>query len=379
MAQVAGEKTSPASTEKTDSLARDALVSLTKYASQKSSSTTTTCTVENAARRREWGSLSGAERIAYTNAVKCLMSLPSQLDAVDAPGAKSRYDDFVAIHINQTLSIHGTANFLSWHRLFVWVYEQTLRAECNYQGHQPYWNWGKSAFDPLNSPIFDGSETSMSGNGAFAPHNCTNGLPTGLNCIPPGQGGGCVATGPFANMTVNLGSIGPTLDAAGVMPAASPLAHNPRCLRRDISAWVSSNWTTDRDSWDLITLTDNITAFQTLMQGDFARGFYGVHAAGHFTFGGDPGGDLWASPGDPAFYLHHAQIDRTWWIWQNYKSPESRTTAIGGTVTPNDTPPSQNGTIGDLLDLGILTAPLTIARVMSTVGLTGGPLCYVYE
>lgn len=27
-----------------------------------------------------------------------------------APGAKTRYDDFVATHINQTLSIHGTVS-----------------------------------------------------------------------------------------------------------------------------------------------------------------------------------------------------------------------------------------------------------------------------
>ena len=53
------------------------------------------------------------------------------------------------------------------------------------------------------------------------------------------------------------------------------------------------------------------------MQGDFAAGFYGVHTSGHFTIGGDPGGDLFTSPGDAMFFLHHGQIDRTWWIWQN--------------------------------------------------------------
>jgi hypothetical protein len=51
--------------------------------------------------------------------------------------------------------------------------------------------------DPVNSPVFDGSAYSMGGNGVYEVHNCTNALPTGLNCIPPGQGGGCVETGPF--------------------------------------------------------------------------------------------------------------------------------------------------------------------------------------
>jgi tyrosinase len=113
------------------------------------------------------------------------------------PGAKSRYDDFVWTHINQTLIIHGTTSFLSWHRYFVYTYEQALRNECGYTGYQPYWNWGKTAFDPVNSPVFDGSDYSMSGNGVYEPHNCTDALPTGLNCIPPGEGGGCVVTGPF--------------------------------------------------------------------------------------------------------------------------------------------------------------------------------------
>lgn len=60
-----------------------------------------------------------------------------------------------------------------------------------------YWNWGKTAQDPIDAPMFDGSATSMGGNGVYEKHNCTNALPTGLNCIPPGAGGGCVTEGPF--------------------------------------------------------------------------------------------------------------------------------------------------------------------------------------
>ena len=305
------------------------------------------------------------------------MSKPSHNDPAEVPGAKSRYDDFLAVHINQTLSIHGTANFLSWHRFFTWTYEQALRTECGYKGYQPYWNWGRWALDPLSSPIFDGTATSMGGNGAYQAHNCTNGLPTGLNCIPPGNGGGCIASGPFKNMTVNMGPISPTLAEPEVVPAPSFYAYNPRCVKRDVSSWVSSRWTTDQNSTDLIVQNGEIGSFQTVMQGDFANGVYGVHTGGHFTIGGDPGGDLFASPGDPAFYLHHAQIDRTWWIWQN-QDPEQRTTAIAGTITLNNNPPSRNGTLEDLIDLGVNADAITIGEVMSTTGITAGPLCYIY-
>lgn len=110
------------------------------------------------------------------------------------------------------------------------------------------------------------------------------------------------------------------------------------------------------------------------MQGDFAAGFYGVHTGGHFTIGGDPGGDLFTSPGDPAFWIHHGQIDRTWWIWQN-QDLENRKEAIGGTITLNDNPPSRNGTLEDTLSMGVNAKDVLIKDVMST---TDGVLCYIY-
>jgi len=53
-------------------------------------------------------SLNNTERTNYITAVKCLAAKPPKYSASVAPGAKSRYDDFVVTHIQQTLSIHGT-------------------------------------------------------------------------------------------------------------------------------------------------------------------------------------------------------------------------------------------------------------------------------
>lgn len=134
--------------------------------------------------------------------------------------------------MKNTLSIHGTVssrrnadllsdsdtdqgNFLSWHRYYTFAYEQALRKECGYNGTQPvsetviqprvtannkkqYWDWGRWASSPETSPIFDGSDTSMSGQGEKVTHQ-SNGMK------PAGNGGGCIASGPFKNMTVNLG------------------------------------------------------------------------------------------------------------------------------------------------------------------------------
>jgi hypothetical protein len=59
-----------------------------------------------------------------------------------------------------------------------------------------YWNWGTHALDQNKSPVFDGSSTSLGGDGEFRAHN---GSLAGQKkiFIPSGKGGGCVKSGPF--------------------------------------------------------------------------------------------------------------------------------------------------------------------------------------
>jgi hypothetical protein len=122
----------------------------------------------------------------------------------------------------------------------------------------------------------------MGGNGEFAPHNCTNALPTGVNCIPPGAGGGCVTTGPFKNYSVDFAPVAPSLAVVELENLTLPfLSYYPRCLKRDVSPWVSGNWSKDIDSYTLLTQNPDIYWFQTVMQGNsFIDGFFGVHSAG---------------------------------------------------------------------------------------------------
>jgi tyrosinase len=134
--------------------------------------------------------------------------------------------------MNMTPSVHSTANFMrkciyirgacetyakfvpttlaDWHRYYIWAYENALRTECGYKGYQPYWDCksytssviqmlmrhtGSKYPDIVNSPIFNGDEWSMGGNGDPVPHS---GMDIGLGAtIPAGPGGGCVTTGPF--------------------------------------------------------------------------------------------------------------------------------------------------------------------------------------
>ena len=86
------------------------------------------------------------------------------------------------------------------------------------------------------------------------------------------------------------------------------------------------------------------------------------------------GGDLFASPGDPYFFLHHAQIDRTWWIRQN-QDLAARQNAIAGTNTLFNFPPSANTTLEDLIDIGVNAPAIRIRDAMSTLS---DQFCYTY-
>lgn len=56
------------------------------------------------------GTLSEKDRLAYINAVLCLQSKPPISPYALVPGARSRYDDFQSVHINQTMIIHNNVS-----------------------------------------------------------------------------------------------------------------------------------------------------------------------------------------------------------------------------------------------------------------------------
>ena len=211
--------------------------------------------------------------------------------------------------------------FFHFHRYFIWLYEKALQEECGYKGTQPYWDWTISWQDPRNSTVFDSSQTSLGSNGKLTPHGPTTLTGFGISIkIAPATGGGCVYAGPFKDYTVNLGPV-----ASAPMNGSNGLEFNPRCLSRDLSlAW--SNQTKPTDVTSLISSCANLGCFGTTIEA-----LNGVHAAGHFAIG-SMAMDAFASASDPAFYLHHAQVDRVWSIWQNFNA-QNRTRQVYGTST----------------------------------------------
>ncbi|KAL8686040.1 MAG: hypothetical protein Q9224_005571 [Gallowayella concinna] len=283
--------------------------------------------------RRE-GAMSKSDRKNYINAVKCLAKKPAKSDKKIVPGARSRFDDFVASHIQLAYEIHFNGNLFAWHRTFLWEYEQALRKECGYSGAHPYWDWTKYYVDPASSPVFDGSDSSLGSNGEYFPHGATVLEAFGLQLrLPGGTGGGPVYKGPFANFTVNLGLTPPDPEPSEVVAlsiptnatvpvenrlltvvAKSALDYNPRPLTRDINLGWSNQ--TKKSDVEFLLKCQNVDCLEKTADGWATTDPQQprLHAAGHFVIGG-LANDPFASPGDPAFYLHHAMFDRVFSIW----------------------------------------------------------------
>ncbi|KAF3769926.1 hypothetical protein M406DRAFT_36019 [Cryphonectria parasitica EP155] len=343
------------------------------------------CSPEKVAVRKDYIELTEAEKLDYTSAVSCLMASPALTPISEAAGVRSRYDDFVATHVNQTDYIHITGNFVYWHRMFIWNFEKALRDECGYTGYLPYWNYAKTSEDLLGSPIFDGTATSQSGNGNYLAHNASAGLPSGLLNIPAGSGGGCIETGPYAGLVANISAVAP-VDTYENVTIGPFLSYEPRCIHRDISNLLGQNWTTDAQVADILlnpAYQAGIGEWQTQLQntGTDTVGYYGLHAYGHMVINGDPSTDFYNSPNEPTFWLHHAAVDRLFAAWQNQAGfVEDRMFQINGTRTMANDPPSDDATIEDLIGLGWVSGEYEEgSAIKNYASIMGGPLCYIYE
>ncbi|KAK8093860.1 hypothetical protein PG997_000545 [Apiospora hydei] len=254
----------------------------------------------------------------------------------------SSFDDFAVLHVAFTPYVHNSATFLTFHRYFLKTYEQRLEDQCGYTGTIPYWEWGLDCDDIDKSPLWDGSETSLGSNGEFIANKPN---PMSMFGAKAGTGGGCVKKGPFANYTVNLGPVS----------AAKPLGYNPRCIKRDLNSDICAKWASLGNTTLTIRDGSDVEIFQALLQGDFrykqaSRLGMAVHGGGHFTIGGDPGGDFYFSPLEPG--------------------------GIAGTGTMMNMPASRNVTLDDTLDFSPMNPKREIRELIDTIS---GPFCYVYE
>ncbi|KAI0014819.1 Di-copper centre-containing protein [Xylariomycetidae sp. FL0641] len=243
--------------------------------------------------RKSWSTLTEQEKHDYLQADLCLMATPPKSGI---KGAQSRWDELQYAHVSQVDYIHGVGAFLPFHRYFVTAHGHLLQAECNYTGPLPYWDEPADMGAINASALFNGPN-SFGGNGTGA--------------------AACVADGPFANLTLHLKEDGSVKEGgycvARVLNDFALAAADPRNVE------VCRAKTSFVDAW---------------------KCYEGMpHSAGH---GGVMGTmiNLFLSPGDPVFYLHHGYLDKLWWDWQAGDLP-ARLADMGGnnTAAPFVIPP----------------------------------------
>ncbi|KUJ17276.1 Di-copper centre-containing protein [Mollisia scopiformis] len=330
-----------------------------------------TCTT--LAVRKEWRTLSKAERLEYVGAVKCLMAKPAQTGAFFA-GAKTRYDDFLALHINSTDYVHFNGPFLPWHRWLLHLWETELRTTCGYKGYQPWWDLlqDNTIGGYAKSPLFDNTY-GLGGNGPYIADVSSNiTFPVQTPTVIPGRtGGGCVEVGPFANMTINMGM---GLD----------LSYNPHCMRRDFSPTLVAEAFSNA-YYEAALASENFQELNQNIQGySFEISGMRLHAALHIGVGGQVGdeADMWSSPGDPIFWFIHASLDRLWNNWQR-ECWETRQSEIMGPDTIFAYPfdffgeiPYTNITLDYELEYEHFGSNVRIGDIMDV---EAPNLCYTYE
>ncbi|MEU6862279.1 tyrosinase family protein [Streptomyces sp. NPDC046876] len=261
--------------------------------------------------RKNQATLTPAEKRAFTNAVLELKR-------------NGTYDKFVYAHNNFLLSDsdfgervgHRSPSFLPWHRRFLLDFEAALqRVDRNVT--LPYWDW-----------TVDRSPTSSLWAADFL---------GGTSLARDGQ----VLDGPFAfsggkwAITVGVDRrtyLRRTLGAGGTqLPTKADVDAVLAMPVYDAAPWNSSS-----------------NSFRNHLEG--WRGV-NVHNRVHVWIGGQMASA--ASPNDPAFWLHHAFIDKLWAEWQR-RNPKSTYLPAGRTANVVDLHgtmrPWNNVTPADLLD-----------------------------
>ncbi|VUC32086.1 unnamed protein product [Clonostachys rosea] len=269
--------------------------------------------------RTEWRDLSDQEKSTYIEAVQCLKDVPSRLTETTS---ETLWDDFAYVHRELDSEIHFVANFLPWHRWFVYIYESALQADCNYTGVMPYWDWTRDEEDPDSSPIFD-NDLGFGGDGDADT--------------------GCVNSGPFAGFNVS-----------------TPDNH---CLQRVFDMTMLTQYSSQSEVDSALEIT-SYSSFRPTVEN-------GPHRGGHAAISGDMANNY--SPNDPIFFLHHTNIDRVWWQWQSESS--DRQTEYSGNRYQNDA--SVEATLEDTLPMNsdLASEEYTVSDFM---WVESGPLCYTY-
>jgi len=284
--------------------------------------------------RESANKLSAEKREKYINAV-------IKLKTEGNPNTGRNYDTYVSWHQASIFSLetltgnttpfwsysHGTPAFLPWHRVFLYLFEKDLQEVSDDPNMAiPYWDI--SAND-ANTSIWTEDFLGGSGN----PNNDY-----------------IVETGAFAY-------------SADKWPlrVRNLMVEKDDKLRRGLGVGINGSFPSVQRVRQILNLTPyDLAPYEetnTSNENMFRRQLEGgaIHGIGHNWVGGarEVNGEresigsmanVWTSPNDPVFFLHHCNIDRLWDKWQRRHGLEYEP------QTPVDGLPS--GSINEAMSFG---------------------------
>ncbi|KAJ2611149.1 hypothetical protein H4S08_003289 [Coemansia sp. RSA 1365] len=228
------------------------------------------------------------------------------------------FDRFARAHQTLFNSVHGSTTFFPFHRRFVQEFEDIGR-KIDPAFAIPYWDTTLDYEDPASSPIL--RDDTLGGNGQGPNHCLSNGIQGGWDIGFPDR----------------------------------------HCLRREFNDGDSIEpWVPAEVISSYIQSDDSLSLFREHIE-------YGIHGAVHLGLGGDDSTRY--APVDLFFFMHHANIDRLWWLWQNnqhdpldYNGPGTNGEASLEDIIPqNDDVDFGGDQAGAVMVLGY------------------GPVCYTYD
>lgn len=169
-------------------------------------------------------------------------------------------------------------------------------------------------------------------------------------------------------MTVNMGPFTEG-DLVTGLPA-NWSDYTPRCLHRDLNDPAITTFN-NKHNVDFLLAQPGIGSFSNYMDGNGPD--LGPHHSGHLA-AGPALLDVFASPADPAFMLHHGMIDKVWSIWQ--EADPTRLYTYSGTSTIFNQPTTPLVYNDTLIFFGVLGDTIAVKETVNTMS---GRYCYRYE
>ncbi|MCX4749223.1 tyrosinase family protein [Kitasatospora sp. NBC_01287] len=206
----------------------------------------------------------------------------------------SFYDWYIDTH-TQLHQYHGGPAFLPWHRQFIFELEEDLRT-LDSSATLPYWDW---TLDRRMAGFLTPWTLNFMGG---------NGTDTGIFTVSDGW--------LCRNVNINETALRRQFGAVTDLPTGQQVDD---CLGQTPY---------DRDPWD----SEAEPSFRNYLEGGI--GPSRIHNAVHNWVGGNMR-DVLSSPNDPVFFLHHANIDRIWGIWQDQHPTQSYVPQTGGPAGHN--------------------------------------------